>query len=75
MRWWNCAESDHAKRGSSGARPRQKLGLVQDEEGLSTVEYIIILVLIAVLGIIAWRQFGQSVEYKVRQSTTQVNTL
>ena len=75
MSRWNRAESDHAKRGSSDTQPRQRTSLVQDEEGLSTVEYIILLVLIAVLGIIAWRQFGQSVEYKVRQSTTQVNTL
>ena len=75
MSCWNCTEPDHSKRGSSGAQPRERTSLVHDEEGLSTVEYIIILVLIAVLGIIAWRQFGQSVEYKVRESTTQVNTL
>lgn len=49
--------------------------LVTDEAGLSTVEYIIILVLIAVIAIVAWKQFGESVEYHVRDSTTQINHL
>lgn len=52
--------------------PRSLLG---DQRGLSTVEYIIILVLIAVIAIIAWKQFGESVEYHIRDSTTQVNHL
>ncbi len=46
-----------------------------DERGLSTVEYIIILVLIAVLGISVWRSFGEAVEYQVRDSTTDINGL
>jgi len=71
MSWRNCAESGHSSEPSRETRP----SLVEDEAGLSTVEYIIILVLIAVLGIVAWKQFGQAVEYKVRESTTQVNTL
>ncbi|NOY89739.1 MAG: hypothetical protein GXP55_00925 [Deltaproteobacteria bacterium] len=49
--------------------------LVRDEEGLSTVEYIIILVLIAVLGIVAWRAFGSAVKAKVQSSTDQVQSL
>jgi len=49
--------------------------LVRDEEGLSTVEYIIILVLIAVLGIVAWRSFGSAVKEKVQMSTGQVQGL
>ncbi len=49
--------------------------LVQDEEGLSTVEYIIILVLIAVLGIVAWRSFGSAVKAKVQLSTNQIQSL
>ena len=50
-------------------------GLLADTRGLSTVEYIIILVLIAVIAIVAWKQFGESVEYHVRDSTTQINHL
>lgn len=46
-----------------------------DEAGLSTVEYIIILVLIAVLAISVWRSFGEAVEYEVRASTTDINGL
>jgi Flp pilus assembly pilin Flp len=49
--------------------------LREDERGLSTVEYIIILVLIAVIAITAWKQFGEAVEFHVRDSTTQVNNL
>lgn len=48
---------------------------VDDEDGLSTVEYIIILILIAVIGIVAWKNFGEAVEYKTRSATTEINNL
>lgn len=54
---------------------RPAASLASDVTGLSTVEYIIILVLIAVLAITVWRQFGQAVEENVRESTTDVATL
>ncbi|MCB9633362.1 MAG: hypothetical protein H6721_14700 [Sandaracinus sp.] len=54
---------------------RDRQDLLADQQGLSTVEYIIILVLIAVIAITAWKQFGEAVEYHVRDSTTQVNNL
>ena len=47
----------------------------QDEEGLSTVEYIIILVLIAVIGIVAWQAFGTAVKDKVDESTESITDL
>ncbi|MBX3249773.1 MAG: hypothetical protein KF901_21530 [Myxococcales bacterium] len=56
-------------------RNAKPTSLLADQRGLSTVEYIVILVLIAVIAIIAWKQFGESVEYHVRDSTTQVNHL
>ncbi len=34
--------------------------LVADKRGLTTVEYIIVLGLIAVVGIAAWQQFGET---------------
>jgi Flp pilus assembly pilin Flp len=34
--------------------------LVADKHGLTTVEYIIVLGLIAVVGIAAWQQFGET---------------
>ena len=54
---------------------RDRQDLLADQQGLSTVEYIIILILIAVIAITAWKQFGEAVEYHVRDSTTQVNNL
>ena len=34
--------------------------LVADKHGLTTVEYIIVLGLIAIVGIAAWQQFGET---------------
>ncbi len=34
--------------------------LWKDQRGLTTVEYIIVLGLIAIVGIAAWRQFGET---------------
>ncbi len=47
----------------------------EDEEGLSTVEYIIILVLIAVLGIAVWRTFGEAVEEEVTNAESEIRGL
>ena len=49
--------------------------LARGTEGLTTVEYIIVLVLIAMLAIGVWRSFGSSVRNQVDTSTTQVDTL
>lgn len=49
--------------------------LLANTEGLTTVEYIIILVLIAVLAIGVWRTFGSSVRQQVSYSTGQVDGL
>ncbi len=49
--------------------------LASNEEGLSTVEYIIILVLIAVLAITVWRSFGDAVRENVTTSTTDIEGL
>jgi len=56
-------------------KPNALKSLLRDEEGLSTVEYIIILVLIAVLGIAVWTSFGDTVRQKVQGSTEAVDTL
>ena len=49
--------------------------LLEDDQGLSTVEYVIILILIAIVAIVAWQNFGQSVENKSRQATGSINGL
>jgi hypothetical protein len=54
---------------------RRRTVLLGDDRGLSTVEYIIILCLIAVVGFALWKQFGQTVEGKTRGATTVVGGL
>lgn len=49
--------------------------LIQDTEGLSTVEYVIILILIAVVGITAWRTFGNTVVNKINSGNSQISGL
>jgi len=56
-------------------RPRRTRALLADEAGLTTVEYIIILCLIAVVGFAIWKQFGQTVEYKAKGATNVVHGL
>ena len=53
-------------------RPRS---LRDDESGLTTVEYVIILGLIAIAAIGAWQVFGSSVEVQARGSATSVGGL
>jgi Flp pilus assembly pilin Flp len=48
---------------------------VRDDRGLTTVEYIIILCLIAVVGFGVWQKFGAKVKEKVGGSTEQVDEL
>lgn len=49
--------------------------LINDTEGLSTVEYVIILILIAVVGITAWRTFGNTVVNKINSGNSQISGL
>jgi Flp pilus assembly pilin Flp len=49
------------QQGSAGGR-RERSTLVGDERGLSTIEYVIILVLVAAVGIGTWTVFGRSVK-------------
>jgi Flp pilus assembly pilin Flp len=54
-------------------KPRR--GLARDDRGLSTVEYIIILMLIAVAGIALWSAFGETVSGKIGEATGEVGSL
>ena len=49
--------------------------LRRDQLGLSTVEYIIILILIAVVAIALWQTFGEAVGFRVREGTTAINKM
>lgn len=54
---------------------RNLKALATETEGLSTVEYVILLVLIALVGIVVWRTFGTTVASRVGQGTTQVQSM
>ena len=56
-------------------KQNEKKGLLKDNRGLSTVEYIIILVLIAVSGIQLWTTFGETLEKKIGESTELVGNI
>ena len=49
--------------------------LLRDQRGLSTVEYVIILVLVAVFAIGAWKAFGSAIYGKVKDSNREVRDL
>jgi Flp pilus assembly pilin Flp len=49
--------------------------LLGDERGLTTVEYVVILVLIAVMAIGVWRTFGGKVQGQVTKSSEAIEGL
>ncbi|MEM7604662.1 MAG: Flp family type IVb pilin [Myxococcota bacterium] len=49
--------------------------ILHDEQGLTTVEYIIILFLIAVSSIAAWQEFGEEIEEATREASTEISRL
>ena len=53
------------------AQPR----LVTDTRGLTTVEYAIVLVLIAVVGIGVWRTFGSNLATRVTGAANAVQNM
>ena len=56
----------------SSRRARQ---LLADTAGLSTVEYIIILCLIAVACFAIWQQFGQTVNSRIAEADGTMGTM
>ena len=50
-----------------------KRHLVKDERGLTTVEYIIVLGLVAVLGISTWQKFGDTLIDEVDDAKGQMS--
>jgi Flp pilus assembly pilin Flp len=53
--------TQQTQQGIGGSR-RRGAQLVRDERGLSTIEYVIILVLVAAIAIGTWSVFGHSVK-------------
>jgi Flp pilus assembly pilin Flp len=56
-------------------KTRRVRELLADTRGLSTVEYVIILCLIAVVGFAIWQKFGATVKAKVRGADAVVGSL
>lgn len=59
----------------STKKSRSVRELLADERGLTTVEYVIILALIAIVGIAAWRNFGNAIQNRVGQQMNSINSL
>ncbi|MCS6799548.1 MAG: hypothetical protein NZ898_13670 [Myxococcota bacterium] len=53
----------------------EKRALLKDERGLTTVEYIIILCLIAIVGFAVWKKFGETVKTRVNESDQTLNMM
>ncbi|MGE5786856.1 MAG: Flp family type IVb pilin [Myxococcales bacterium] len=51
----------------------RKSRLANDERGLSTVEYVIILVLIAAAAVGTWSKFGGTIMAKINSAEKEVN--
>jgi Flp pilus assembly pilin Flp len=56
-------------------RAMGKDSILGDERGLTTVEYVIILVLIAVMAISVWQKFGASITTQVGKSQSAIDSL
>lgn len=55
--------------------PRTMRALRDDTRGLSTVEYILILVIVAITALLLWQSFGSSVNSRVDQATQSVASM
>ena len=49
------------------------LGVWRDEEGLTTVEYALLLALLVVAALATWTTFGATVRNKVQASSDSIN--
>jgi len=54
---------------------KQMPSLLKDQRGLTTVEYIIILCLIAVVGFAVWKKFGETVKERVGEADGTLGTM
>ena len=59
----------------SSLNHRLAQGILRDQRGLSTVEYVVILVLIAVAAIGTWRTFGGAIVGKIGESTIAIRDM
>lgn len=50
-----------------------KPSLYSDQRGLTTVEYIIVLGLVAIVGIAAWQQFGETLTGEIEAADSYIS--
>lgn len=48
---------------------------LRDTRGLSTVEYVIVLIVVALVGVAAWRAFGASAQERAAQASGEMSAL
>lgn len=63
-----------ARTTQSNNHNRSHTSLLHDQRGLSTVEYIIILVLIAIAGLVGWQKIGKGVTDRIEGSNTTIRS-
>jgi Flp pilus assembly pilin Flp len=56
-------------------RMARQTSLVNDERGLSTVEYVIILVLIASAAVGTWTTFGTTIKGKINDANSEIGAI
>ncbi len=49
--------------------------MIVDESGLSTIEYVVIFILVAIVGIVTWQLFGESVSETVDDAQSEISTM
>lgn len=57
------------------APKKQMPSLLKDQRGVTTVEYIILLCLIAVVGFAVWKKFGETVKERVGEADGTMGTM
>jgi Flp pilus assembly pilin Flp len=57
------------------SKPKTLLALLRDQRGAGMTEYIILVGVIAMLAIVAFRFFGSSVSTKINQQAGTVNNI
>ena len=53
----------------------RRSAIISDRRGLSTVEYVIILLLIAVFAIATWTKFGTTIRGKIEEANTRMGEM
>lgn len=56
-------------------RDNRRSSLHRDTRGLSTIEYVILLIVVALIGIAAWRMFGSTAQSRAAEASGEMHAL